>query len=89
MINIHHKVHSNMLFTQVHGMFTQEDFDKAFVNQANEIIEEFKFINIILELDKNLSGWQLRIIWKRFKFYVAPYADVSKLAVVCDDKRLN
>lgn len=89
MIDIHHKSHSNMLFTQVYGMFTQEAFDQAFVHQADEIIAEFQFINIILELNDNLSSWQSLVIWRRFKLYIAPYADISKLAVVCDNRVLS
>ena len=89
MIKIHHKSHSNMLFTKVHGMFTQETFDQAFIGQADEIIAEFQCMHIILELDNKLSGWQLLNVFQRFKQYITPYENMSKLAVVCDNKILG
>lgn len=89
MIKTHHKRHSNMLFTQIHGMFTQEKFDQTFIDQADKIVAEFQFVHIILELDNGLSSWQLLNIFQRFKQYITPYENMSKLAVVCDNKILG
>lgn len=87
MIQIHHK--NNTLITQVHGTFTKEQFNNAFIPIFEAMLKEFPEVNIVLELNDELAGWTLLALLKRFKQYIAPYNGINRLAIVSDSRLLK
>lgn len=89
MIHIHHKKHSNMLFTEVNGLFSKEYFNKVFIPKVESILKEFPRVNIVLNFDKDLSGWTLLCLLKKFIECISPYNAITRVAILSDNTLLK
>jgi hypothetical protein len=87
MLEVHHK--NNTLITQVHGTFTQEHFNNAFIPIFEAMLKEFPEVNIVLKLNNELTGWTLLALLKQFRRCIAPYDGINRLAIVSDNRLLK
>lgn len=89
MIYICHKSHSNILMTKVHGVFTQQDFEEAFIPRLQEILAEFPTVSIVAEFENDFMGWELAALWREIKFSFEYLNVINKIAIIGNSNLLK
>ncbi|WP_426359151.1 STAS/SEC14 domain-containing protein [Pseudocolwellia sp. HL-MZ19] len=84
-----HKSHSNIIITEIHGTFTQDDFNNIFIPQVQSILESFAEVNVFLDFDDDLTGWMILSLLGQFKQYMAYHNGINRLAVISDSSLLK
>jgi len=86
MIFVCHENPSNLLIVKIRGIFTQQDFDQVFIPQFEQLIAEHYKAHLLIEFDKEFSGWELAALWREIQFSLNHFNSIDKIALIGNDK---
>jgi len=74
---------------EVHGVFTQEDFDDVFLPRLREILKEFPSASIVIEFNNDFRGWELITLWREVQLSIEYFNVIDKMAIIGQSKILK
>ena len=74
----------NLLKVHVEGKLTTDSYEEM-VPAINKLIEEHGKLRILFEMH-DFHGWTLGAMWEDFKFDLAHWKDIERLAIVGESK---
>ena len=86
MISILQETEGNILAVKATGTLTAEDYEKIFIPQLTQLIEEYGKVSVIFLFSENFTGMELGAAWNDLTFGMEHRHDFEKIAVVCDSK---
>ena len=86
MIEIMPETAGKTLVVKAKGMLTSEDYEKIFIPQLKQLIDQFGKIRVLLYLDENFTGWELDAAWDDAVFGLQHRHDFEKVAIVSDQQ---
>jgi hypothetical protein len=82
MIEIMSESTGRMLAVKTTGTLTDKDYTDVWIPALQKIIDEFEFANVLLYMDDNFKGWEIKAMWEDAKFGLKHRKDVAKIAIV-------
>lgn len=85
MIFVCHNSLNKMLTTKILGNFTQKDFDQVFMPHFERLVRDHTSAKLLLEFDKEFSGWELAALWREIEFSMKHVQSITKIALIGND----
>ena len=82
MIKIMPESKGRMLAVKASGKLTEKDYVETWIPALQKIIDEYKSADVLLYMDENFDGWELKAMWEDTKFGFAHRTDFKKIAIV-------
>ncbi|MBI9109706.1 STAS/SEC14 domain-containing protein [Maridesulfovibrio ferrireducens] len=81
MIEIMPESKGRMLAVRASKKLTESDYAEVWIPALQKVIEEHKSANVLLYMDENFEGWELKAMWEDAKFGFAHRNDFNKIAI--------
>ncbi|MBI9078287.1 MAG: STAS/SEC14 domain-containing protein [Pseudodesulfovibrio sp.] len=82
MIELMSESTGRMLAVKTTGTLTDKDYTDVWIPALQKIIDEFEFANVLLYMDDNFKGWEMKAMWEDVKFGHKHRKDIAKIAIV-------
>jgi len=82
MIEVMSESTERMLAVKATGTLTDIDYKDTWIPALQKIIDEFEVANVLLYMDNDFKGWDLKAMWEDTKFGIKHRNDFAKVAIV-------
>jgi len=82
MIEVMSESTERMLAVKATGTLTDKDYTDVWIPALQKIIDEFEVANVLLYMDDNFKGWEMKAMWEDAKFGLKHRQDFSKIAII-------
>lgn len=82
MIDIMPESTKRMLAVKATGTLTDNDYTEVWIPALQKIIDEYESANVLLYMDEDFKGWDMKAMWEDAKFGYKHRNDFAKIAIV-------